>query len=122
MATKVERKIIKTNKKHNERRSELHVAAARGDLNRTQSLVLQGAIVNDSSKHWDKATPIFGAAESRVIDTVKYLLRCGADPTHVALSGGFKLSSLVFCFLVSSYRLPMSLFLDPNTQLLLNTY
>jgi len=87
MATKVERKIIKTNKKHNERRSELHVAAARGDLNRTQSLVLQGAIVNDSSKHWDKATPIFGAAESRVIDTVKYLLRCGADPTHVALSG-----------------------------------
>lgn len=46
MATKVDRKILKENKKHNKRRSDLYEAAVSGDLNKTQTLVLSGAIVN----------------------------------------------------------------------------
>ena len=86
MATKVDRKILKDNKKHNKRRSDLYDAAVSGDLNKTQTLVLSGAIVNDHSKHYDGQTPMFGASGSRNVDVVKYLLRCGGDPTTVSKS------------------------------------
>jgi ankyrin repeat protein len=87
MATKVERKILKANAKFHSCRSDLYEAAVGGDLNRTQSLVLSGSIVNDHSKHYDGQTPLFGACGSRNVDVVKYLLRCGGDPTTISKSG-----------------------------------
>ena len=84
---RVNRRHRRQCRKHHARRSELHEAAAAGKLVKVQSLVLAGAIVNDTSKHYNKETALFGACASRSIDTVKYLLRCGGDPTIVAASG-----------------------------------
>ena len=84
---RVNRRHRKESRRHHARRSELHEAAALGKLVRVQSLVLAGAIVNDTSKHYNKESALFGACGARSIDCVKYLLRCGADPTIVAASG-----------------------------------
>ena len=58
--------------------SELYNAAERGDLKTVQTLVGQGAVINEASGI-DDAVPLIGAAQSGKIEVVQFLLDHGAD-------------------------------------------
>ena len=66
---KKQQRIISLNKRN---ASPLRDAAEDGHLVRVQKLVRDGAVVNDTSLHWNGEHALFGAIESQHYQTVAY--------------------------------------------------
>nr|MBI3613319.1 ankyrin repeat domain-containing protein [Nitrospirota bacterium] len=81
--------------------SELYHAAERGDLRAVQTLVGQGAVINETSGI-DSELPLVGAATSGKIEVVQFLLDRGAD---VNMAGNWECTAL--CAAARSGHLPI---------------
>ncbi|GAB1609016.1 GA-binding protein subunit beta-1-like [Argonauta hians] len=82
----------------------LHIATHRGDLKITELLVSRGISLN--AKDSTGRTAIKYALEACHLHIVRYLIRKGADTSHMAIKDVFKLDSITpqpkltkFCFL-----------------------
>jgi ankyrin repeat protein len=81
---KKQQRIISLNKRN---ASPLRDAAEDGHLVRVQKLVRDGAVVNDTSLHWNGEHALFGAIESQHYQTVAYLVNSGSDLTITGKNG-----------------------------------